>query len=89
MATPTIEPSVRMTTAPARIEPRVRDIRTILDRQHNGPSSLLAVMEEIQGAYRYLPRDALIMVSERLPVPLSRVYSVATFYKSFSLKPRG
>jgi NADH-quinone oxidoreductase subunit E len=71
------------------IEPRVRDIRAILDRQQNGASSLLAVMEEIQGHYRYLPREALIMVSERLPVPLSQVYSVATFYNAFSLKPQG
>ncbi len=71
------------------IEPRVSDIRAILDRQQNGPSSLLAVMEEIQGHYRYLPREALIMVSERIPVPLSRVYSVATFYNGFNLKPQG
>ena len=71
------------------IEPRVKDIRAILDRQQNGPSSLLAVMEEIQGHYRYLPREALIMVSERIPVPLSRVYSVATFYNGFNLKPQG
>jgi NADH-quinone oxidoreductase subunit E len=46
-------------------------------------------MEEIQGRYRYLPREALIMVSERLPVPLSRVYSVATFYNAFRLTPQG
>jgi len=71
------------------IEPSVRDIRTILDRQSGGASSLLAVMEEIQGQYRYLPREALIMVSERIPVPLSQVYSVATFYNAFSLEPQG
>lgn len=78
-----------LTMATQIIEPRVRDIRTILDRQHNGASSLLAVMEEIQGQYRYLPREALIMVSERIPVPLSQVYSVATFYNAFSLTPQG
>jgi NADH-quinone oxidoreductase subunit E len=78
-----------VTMANQTIEPRVRDIRAILDRQHNGASSLLAVMEEIQGQYRYLPREALIMVSERIPVPLSQVYSVATFYNAFSLKPQG
>lgn len=83
MPTPSIEPRV------SDIRPRVGDIRTILDRQENGASSLLAVMEEIQGRYQYLPREALIMVSERLPVPLSQVYSVATFYNAFSLKPQG
>ena len=71
------------------IQPRVSEIRKILDEQSNGASSLLAVLEDIQHQYRFLPRDALIMVSERIPVPLSQVYSVATFYNAFSLKPRG
>jgi NADH-quinone oxidoreductase subunit E len=52
-------------------------------------ASLISVMEDIQSRYRYLPRDALILLSDRLGVPLSRTYSVATFYHAFSLKPRG
>lgn len=71
------------------IQPRVSEIRKILDEQSNGASSLLAVLEDIQSQYRFLPRDALIMVAERIPVPLSQVYSVATFYNAFSLEPRG
>jgi len=51
--------------------------------------SLMAVLEEIQARYRYLPKDALILVSERLGVPLSQTYSVATFYNAFSLQPKG
>ena len=50
---------------------------------------LLSVLEEIQSRYRYLPREAMILVSERLGVPLSQTYSVATFYHAFTLKPRG
>jgi NADH-quinone oxidoreductase subunit E len=50
---------------------------------------LLAILEEIQSQYRYLPRDVLILVSERLNLPLSQVYSVATFYNAFSLNPQG
>jgi NADH-quinone oxidoreductase subunit E len=71
------------------IQPKVSEIRKILDEQSNGASSLLAVLEDIQSQYRFLPRDALIMVAERIPVPLSQVYSVATFYNAFSLEPRG
>lgn len=52
-------------------------------------SSLIAVLEEIQAQYRYLPREAMILVSEKTGVPLSQVYSVATFYHAFSLVPRG
>jgi NADH-quinone oxidoreductase subunit E len=51
--------------------------------------SLISMLEEIQAQYRYLPRDAMILVSEGLGVPLSQIYSVATFYHSFSLVPRG
>lgn len=76
-------------TSKTIVRPEVSDIRKILAEQHDGASSLLAVLEDIQQRYRFLPRDALIMVSERLPVPLSQVYSVATFYNAFSLEPRG
>ena len=65
------------------------DTRVILTRHTNRASSLLAVLEEIQSHYHYLPRDALILTSERLGIPLSQVYSVATFYNAFSLKPQG
>jgi NADH-quinone oxidoreductase subunit E len=57
--------------------------------QSQGGDSLMAVLEEIQTQYRYLPQDAMILVSERLGLPLSQVYSVATFYHAFSLVPRG
>ena len=61
--------------------------------ERNGASgadgSLISMLEEIQAQYGYLPRDAMILVSEGLGVPLSQIYSVATFYHSFSLEPRG
>ena len=52
-------------------------------------ASLISVLDEIQAQYHYLPREAMILVSEWLGVPLSQVYSVATFYHAFSLVPRG
>ena len=62
-------------------------VETIERNGANG--SLISMLEEIQAQYRYLPRDAMILVSERLGVPLSQVYSVATFYNAFSLERRG
>jgi NADH-quinone oxidoreductase subunit E len=50
---------------------------------------LIGALEEIQERFRYLPPEALILASERLGVPLSQAYSVATFYNAFSLKPKG
>ena len=52
-------------------------------------ASLIGVLETIQARYRFLPFEALILVSERLGVPLSQAYSVATFYHAFSLRPKG
>jgi NADH-quinone oxidoreductase subunit E len=54
-----------------------------------GQISLLSLLSEIQERYHYLPHNALVLLSETLDIPLSQIYSVATFYNAFSLKPRG
>jgi NADH-quinone oxidoreductase subunit E len=65
-------------------------VETIERNGGNGANgSLISMLEEIQAQYRYLPRDAMILVSEGLGVPLSQIYSVATFYNAFSLERRG
>ena len=60
-----------------------------IDRYGRQPSSLIQVLQDIQSEYRYLPEDAIGYVADRLDVPLSRAYNVATFYNAFSLKPVG
>ena len=58
--------------------------------RYTSPSGrLLGILEEIQGSERYLPREALEYVSQKLDVPLSKLYSIATFYSFFNLKPVG
>ena len=71
------------------MEVSVSDINDIINREATGEGSLIAALEEIQERYRYLPPEALLLASERLGVPLSQAYSVATFYNAFSLKPKG
>ena len=51
--------------------------------------TLLSVLQDIQAKYGYLPEEKLIETAKTLDMPLIDVYSVATFYKSFSLTPRG
>jgi len=59
-------------------------------RQHGGQrSALIAMLQDIQHEYTYLPQDVLVHLSRTLQVPLSRAYSLATFYRAFSLKPKG
>ena len=61
----------------------------ILDRYPKQPSSLIMVLQDIQKAYNYLPCDALTTAAETLGVPLSKVFSVSTFYNAFSLNKKG
>ena len=54
-----------------------------------GKRALIRVLQNIQDRFHWLPPEALEQVAEALGIPLVQVYGVATFYKSFSLKPRG
>jgi len=64
-------------------------IGLILDNYQCDKRLLVSILQDTQAEYNYLPKEALIRISEGLGVPLSQVYSVATFFKAFSLKPRG
>jgi NADH-quinone oxidoreductase subunit E len=55
---------------------------------HN-ETALISILQEIQREERYLPREVLEYVAHKMDLPLSRVYTIATFYKSFSLTPKG
>jgi NADH-quinone oxidoreductase subunit E len=56
---------------------------------NNGKASLIVLLQGVQARYKYLPEKVLVLLSKKLEVPLSRVFSLATFYRSFSLKPKG
>jgi NADH-quinone oxidoreductase E subunit len=51
--------------------------------------NLLSILQETQNQCGYLPQEKLREIASKLKIPLTDVYGVATFYKSFSLKPRG
>ncbi|MDR3981977.1 MAG: NAD(P)H-dependent oxidoreductase subunit E [Dysosmobacter sp.] len=53
------------------------------------PANLIAIMQEIQAADKYLSEQALTRVAENLHIGTAKVYSVATFYENFSLEPKG
>ncbi len=52
-------------------------------------SSVIAIMQEVQTEYRYLPKDVLIYIANQLNISDAKIYSVATFYENFSLEPKG
>jgi NADH-quinone oxidoreductase subunit E len=65
------------------------DVDEIVRRFDSDRGQLVSILQDIQDEYRYLPKDALEKVSQALAIPLSQVYSVVTFFRAFSLEPRG
>jgi NADH-quinone oxidoreductase subunit E len=61
----------------------------IVARYKADQGSVIAILQDVQQEFSYLPRPALESVSRELAIPLSRVLSLATFYRAFSLRPRG
>jgi NADH:ubiquinone oxidoreductase subunit E len=64
-------------------------IDDVIDKFGKEQRGLIPSLLEIQNEYHYLPVEALQRVSERMAIPKIQVYQVASFYKAFSLKPRG
>jgi len=67
----------------------LKKVDEIIDKYNAEKSSLIGIFQDIQAEWRYLPREAISRVVERLGIPVTQAYMVATFYKSFSLVPRG
>ena len=61
----------------------------IIERHGYQKASLIGILQDIQANMNYLPRKALVEVEKNLDLPLTHIYEVATFYKAFSLEPRG
>lgn len=64
-------------------------IDKILARHQYDKSSLIQVLIDLQAEYNWLPKHALFHIGTKLDMPLTRIYSIATFYKFFNLEPRG
>jgi len=65
------------------------EVLEVIGSRERQPDQLIEVLQDLQASCGYLPEDALREVSHRLEVPLIDVFSVASFYKAFSLTPRG
>jgi NADH-quinone oxidoreductase subunit E len=64
-------------------------VTAIINKYNSDRGQLVSILQDIQTEYYYLPEEALLRVSETMGIPASRVFDVATFFKAFSLKPRG
>ena len=64
-------------------------VRAIVGKYEGNRDSVISILQDVQSEYHYLPEDALRAVASQLDLPLIQVCGVATFFKAFSLKPRG
>ncbi len=67
----------------------MKNINKIIDKWNADPDYVIEMMQDIQDELKHTPREALEQVAKQTKVPLARLYHIATFYKSFSLEPRG
>jgi NADH-quinone oxidoreductase subunit E len=61
----------------------------ILKKYGKDKSQLVSILQDIQSEYNYLPREALEKLGKKMDIPLSQIYSMATFFRAFSLNKRG
>lgn len=66
-----------------------RGLDAILDAHGLKESAIIAILQEIQEQYRYLPPEVFPYLAQKLGMSEARIYGVATFYENFSLEPKG
>ena len=61
----------------------------IIRAHHTSKQNIIAILQDVQKEFRYLPEEALNHLSAKLDMTPAKIYSIATFYENFSLKPKG
>ena len=80
----------KLSTIPFRgTEEQQQQLNAVIAKYKGDKSRIMAVMQEAQGIYGYLPIEVQSKIAEGMDVPLEKVYGVATFYAQFSLSPKG
>jgi len=67
----------------------ITEVSKIIEQHTEQPAAAIAILQDFQKELNWLPESALRVAALRLGIPLTQIYGLATFYRSFSLKPRG
>ena len=73
----------------AIVESYTEKVDSLIDSYTDKKEELISLLQDVQAEFNYLPQDVLVKISQKLDIPLSQVFSVATFFRAFSLEPRG
>jgi len=65
------------------------EIDAIIGKYEGKEPAILAILQDIQTKERYLPKEILEQVSQKMHIPLTNIFRIATFYNALSIKPRG
>ncbi len=84
-----VDTDLDITAARTIIESNAGKIDALINSYIEKKEQLISLLQDVQAECNYLPGDVLIKISQTLEIPLSRIFSVATFFHAFSLKPRG
>lgn len=74
---------------PAKLRGIAAIVNKLVQDEQYDKGMLIQILLKLQRSFGWLPKEMLIEISKQLEIPLSQVYQVATFYKAFSLAPRG
>jgi len=84
-----MEVSLDFPRVKAIVESCTEKVDSLIDSYTDKKEQLISLLQDVQAEFNYLPQDVLVKVSQKLDIPLSQVFSVATFFRAFSLKPKG
>lgn len=68
---------------------KTEQIEQVIEKFRNVRGSITGLLQDVVGVYRYLPEEVLQRLSDELEIPLAKLFTLATFYKSFRLEPLG
>lgn len=84
-----MDTSLDFITIQTILESNAEKVENLIESYIDKKEQLISLLQDVQAEFNYIPQDVLIRISQRLEIPLSQVFSVATFFQAFSLKPRG
>ncbi len=84
-----MDTNLDFTTIQTILESNAEKVENLIESYIDKKEQLISLLQDVQAEFNYIPQDVLVRISQKLEIPLSQVFSVATFFQAFSLKPRG
>jgi NADH-quinone oxidoreductase subunit E len=84
-----VDTTLDLSTIQSILENNARKVEDLIDSYIDRKEQLISLLQDVQAEFNYIPQDIIVRISQKLDIPLSQVFSVATFFQAFSLKPRG